>query len=308
MRLPAATLLLLSLALVACAQEDVDPVCAQSEGGLSIHRSAVLADLERGYAPSVLEELVLSALVDEAARERAIAPPSQGRVQAAYEDFLREVAGARGFRADRIQDLIRHAGLEAYFEDSGLTPAVVKRRIRMRMLSEDILAREITLSEEDLAGAEFADILAQLRTDLRVVRLVAIALPADADDETRARAKSDADAALADLRDPQRYLGIGRDLPISAPSEGAEKQELARLAWQIPAVGECAGPIEIEGALVVMRLLEVVEPSAATEEARRDKAREILIGRRARDSVEGWWAKLRAESTVELLWSPTGGA
>ncbi len=338
-RLVAGLLLCLLSAVLAaphaCGQEppgESDPVLAREEGGaLEVRRSEVLATLQRLQGPAVLEEMILAALVEQDARAKGVPMPDESLLEWRYTQFVRDLALAQGAvprlkgatPAEEIEDLLQQVDLESTFEEGGLTARVVKRRLRTEILTDAVLQRDVTLTPEDLEG-RLDSLVAQIIGGPTRVVAVAMAKYVPGDEESRAKARAEAEALLATISAPEFVPDPNTmaELPLSEPDNDEPGHEMQRAAFAIEAVGGCAGPIEVEGkAFVVMRLMRIVEPGlpanaegltpeeiARAKERREASARaealKLLRDRKVVAERPAYWARLRKEAGVEILWTP----
>lgn len=315
---------ILSLGVSPARGQDDLLVAQSSDGALTVSRAQVLDVLNATRARSVLDEMVLASLVEQDARAQGIAPPSEAELDAKYKMFLVGIAADQGYQSDDMRVLVTAVSFERYFEDNGLSVAVVRRRLATQILTDAVLLRTTQLSPEELTDGRVESVVRDLTG--RVKRAVTrYAIPIG-DETTRAKALADAEALLAKVSKPD-YIPLSRDVVVfEEPAADAPTDPLVQLAFSIPQEGACAGPVEIGGDLVTMRLVEMLVPwtangrtegmtpeqitqaQAAYQQGLREKALEWLRQRKAQDGRADYWARLRAEHPVEILWTPPAEA
>jgi hypothetical protein len=317
---------ILSLGLAPARGQDDPPVAQSVDGTLTVARSQVLDVLNRAMAPTVLEEIILASLVEQDARAQGIAPPADDEVDAKYKMFLVGIAADQGYQSDDMRVLVTAVNFERYFEDNGLTVPVVKRRLRTQILTDAILLRTTTLTPEELADGRVESVMKDLAGRAkRVVSQYAFET-STTDAAKRAKATADAEALLARVSKAD-YVPLSRDLVVfEEPAEDSPPDPLAKLAFSIPSEGACVGPVEIGADLVIQRLVEILVPwaangrtegmtpeqiaqaQAAYQQGLRDRAVEWLRKYKAQAGRAAYWARLRAENPVEVLWTPPAEA
>lgn len=306
----AALLLCLTGAWAQDAATAADPDVARTDT-FTVRRSEVLARLNTQFAPLVLEEIVLAALVELKAIELGVPLPSESSVRAEYEAELFNLAALQGYRGQAsLDELAKVAGFERYFEEHGLTSDAALRRIRTRLTADAILSRQLTVTDEELEEG-----LRWIRPQLLATGQRSVAVYTFASLE-------EAKAQLAELQKPDFVVPADRVITYQTPDpESGRRQTMAELAFSITAEGECAGPVEIGGRFVIMKLIQdypagaiqgaermtpeqLQAAEAMREESIRRTARNMLLVRKVRAERDAWLAQLRAGADVEILWSP----
>jgi len=287
-----------------------DPIVVRTDY-FTIPQSEVLARLQDAFAGGVLDELILEALAEQKATAMNAPLPARQAVLTEYEQFIRELASARGY-ADpdaTLDKLVGDADLETYFHQAGITQESVMRRLRVTMIAEACLAAEVKVTDEELE-----ENLPSLRPLIvsRAQRKVGLS----AFDK-----REDAEEHLRALQEPESKTLTQTELLAVQPQPGTV-DALADAIFAMKNVGDYAGPVEYRGRFYVVKLEsiarggdeiegadtmtveELAKARQEIEDAVRRRAREMLLGQKIADAVPEWLAKLREEGKAELLWHP----
>ena len=286
------------------------PIVVRSDQ-FTIPQSEVLARLQDAFAGGVLDELILEALAEQRAEAMSVALPTRQAVLSEYDHFIRSLASARGFSDPTysLHQLVVAAGIDAYYEEAGLTLESVMRRLRVTLIAEACVATEVKVTDEELESN-----LESLRPLIvsRAQRKVGLSV---------FDTKEGAAEHLRALQEPKSKTLTQTELLAVQPQPGTI-DALADTIFAMQKVGDYAGPVEYRGRFYVVRLEgivrggdeiegaenmtpeELAKARQEREDAVRRRAREMLLSTKIADAVPEWLAKLRDEGKVELLWHP----
>jgi foldase protein PrsA len=239
------------------------------------------------YGADVLDELITNKLVDQEIRKQGIT--------VAAADIDAEIASLKDQYAGGDQ-----ATWESVLAQEGVTEAELRETVRRRMGVEQIIGKDITVTDEELQT--YYDANKDYYTEPEQVRASEIVVATL--EEAQAivtQLKGGADfAALAKEKSISEYSKEnGGDLGYFASAD--QPADLSKAAFALP-VGQISDPIKIDEQYYVIKVIDHKATKVNALADIRDQVRKDMIASQVEQKIPEWLTNIKAKAKIVQRW------
>jgi foldase protein PrsA len=239
------------------------------------------------YGADVLDELITNKLIDQEIRKQGIT--------VAAADIDAEVASLKNQYAGGDQ-----ATWESVLAQEGVTEAELRETVRRRMAVEQIIGKDITVTDEELQT--YYDANKDYYTEPEQVRASEIVVATL--EEAQAivtQLKGGADfAALAKEKSISEYSKEnGGDLGYFASAD--QPADLSKAAFALP-VGQISDPIKIDEQYYVIKVADHKATKVNALADIRDQVRKDMVASQVEQKIPEWLTNIKAKAKIVQRW------
>lgn len=239
------------------------------------------------YGADVLDELITNKLVDQEIRKQGIT--------VAAADIDAEVASLKNQYAGGDQ-----ATWESVLAQEGVTEAELRDTVRRRMAVEQIIGKDITVTDEELqtyydANKDYYTEPEQVRASEIVVatleeaQAIVTQLKGGTDFATLAKEKSISEYSKEN----------GGDLGYFASAD--QPADLSKAAFALP-IGQISDPIKIDEQYYVIKVVDHKATKVNALADIRDKVRKDMISSQVEQKIPEWLTNIKAKAKIVQRW------